>query len=161
MIYLGLAKRFWPFILAAVLFGAGYGYGHHSAVVAGKAKLDALQRDYDTFKIEVAAQGEAAQKAAEAAEKAYQVNKEKADNDYQNRINGLTADVERLRRKDSANRNALLGPSPSSSDPETAKILRAQYEQAHRRLVDGLRSIGLESDEGIAALDSVKDWTNR
>ncbi len=161
MIYLELAKRFWPFILAIVLFGTGYGYGHHNDHKAMQAKQDALQQEFSVFKADVQAQAIIAQKASDETKAKQEKEKQDADQDYNVRIAALNADVARLRLKDNSHSNVLPAPSPTTSNPSGANLQRAEYESAHRILVDGLRSVGLESDQGIEGLNSVKVFAQK
>ncbi len=161
MIYLELAKRFWPFILAAILFGTGYGYGHHADHKSMELKLEAAKKEFAEFKAIIAAQGEVAQKLSDARVEYEKTSKAKADQDYNVRIAALNADVARLRKQDRDRSNVLPAPSPTTSNPSGANLQRAEYESAHRILVDGLRQLGLESDQGIEGLNSVKEFAQK
>lgn len=156
--YWELIRRLWPLAFGLALFASGYLVGYRHDHKAMQAKLDALQTDYDHFQTEVRVQGEIAQKAADETRLKDRKAKEDSDNALKTDIDRLTAERDRLRDKDRRRPNILPAPTASASDPAYAKINRSEYELAYRHLVDGLRAVGSESSEGIAGLDSARDW---
>ena len=161
MIYWELLKKFWPFALALVLFAGGYGYGHHNDHKAMQAKLDALQHDYDQFQAEVQAKGEAAQKAADEANKANQLAKEKADNDYQTALARLSDDNRKLRDKERARGSYVPEAAPTSRKPDQACFDRAQLESAIGQLVAGFQAIADQGSEDRLELNNARIWAQK
>lgn len=85
-------------------------------------------------------------------------DKETADANYRSRIATLNARVKRLR---DASTSFVPPAAPGARDPSLACFDRGELERASGTLASEIQRIAQEGDEGIAALDSVKEWAAR
>lgn len=142
-------------LLAA--FVAGLASGAGPAWYVQGLRLDALQSKYDGFVSTTKAQGEAAQREADAKAKADRQLKESSDREYQTAIAGLRADVERMR-----NARARAGYVPAapagSRSPGLACFDRADLEGALRRLDAGISGLIGEGDADAIGLNVGRRW---
>lgn len=99
----------------------------------------------------------AEQQAIQNAKQAYRdlKNKERADENYERRINRLRADVKRLRDSSAS----LLPPAPSGSpSPERACFDRTQLDAALRKFAGGASELVGEGAAAVEGLDVAKEW---
>lgn len=126
-------------------------------VTAAKSERDKVQSTFDGFVSTTKAQGEAAQKEADAKAKADRQLKESSDREYQTAIAGLRADVERMR-----NARARAGYVPAapagSRSPGLACFDRADLEGALRRLDAGISGLIGEGDADAVGLNVGRRW---
>lgn len=136
-----------------------------AAFVAGLAwyvqglRLDALQSKYDGFVNTTKAQGEAAQREAEAKAKADRQLKESSDHEYETTIASLRADVKRMR--DDRARASFVPAAPAGSrSVDLACFDRAELEQALQRFDDGISGLIAEGDAGAVGLNVARSWAS-
>lgn len=142
----------WIAVGAAVLI-AGLGI----AVKVQTSRLDAVKQEYATFKAEVKAAGEAAQKLADARTAADKLNKEKTDAKHKKAVADLAATVKRL-HDERANSNLLPAAAPGSRSPEIAAFDRTQLERALSGFVEGTANLITEGSQAVIDLNAAKEW---
>jgi hypothetical protein len=99
----------------------------------------------------------AEQQAVENAKQAFRdlKNKERADEEYERRINRLRADVKRLRDASSS----LLPPAPAGTpSPERACFDRADLDRALSDFARGAADLVGEGAAAVEGLDTAKGW---
>ncbi len=124
---------------------------------SAKSETKAVKADAKAFKDATEAEGKAAKKAADAKKLEDERKKKESDEEYENRISGLTADVKRLRN---ARSSSSFVPSTASAtgSPDTACFDRAQLERALRELDSGLQGLVDEGSKDAIGLDVAKKW---
>ena len=142
-------------LLAA--FVAGLASGAAPAWYVQGLRLDALQSKHDGFVATTKAQGEAAQREADAKAKADRQLKESSDREYQTAIAGLRADVERMRNTRSRAGYVPAAPAGSRS-PSLACFDRADLEGALRRFDEEVTGLFAESDADAVGLNVARSW---
>ena len=143
--------------LALGAFALGLASGGGVAWKVQGWRLDSVQAKFDGFVATTKAEGEAAQKLADAQAAEDKRNKEKSDADYQNAIFGLRDDVKRLRDARASSGYVPAAPAGSRS-PGLACFDRADLEQALRRLDDGVSSLVAEGDADAVGLNVARSW---
>ena len=147
-----LSPSLWMAVGAAVLIAALSG-----AVYVQTNRLDAVRTEYATFKAEVKATGEAAQKLADARTTADKLNKEKTDAKHKRAVADLSATVERLRNERAGSH--IVPPAPAGSrSPEIAAFERTQLDGALSSFVEGTANLVAEGNQATLDLDTVKAW---
>jgi hypothetical protein len=137
----------------ALLFGTVY----ISGCVHGEKEATAA---LETFKAQVAAEGRAAQAAADATKAKDIARKEASDASYRKALVVLGADIERMRRA-RASANPVPATPPDSKCPDGwACFDRAELESAIRRLDAGVSGIVAEGDSVRLRLDTAIRWAN-
>lgn len=144
----------------ATLFALGLAFGGSGAWWVQGLRLDAVQAEYDGFVAATKAQGEAANKLADATAAEDKRKKESSDHEYQTTIASLRADVKRMR--DDRARSRFVPAAPASSrNPGIACFDRAELEQAIRRLDSGVSGLIAEGDAGAVGLNVARGWASR
>lgn len=153
----GVPPWVWKLLGAALVVLGIFGYGAHWQGARDDAKIAAKQAELDTFKATVAAQGKAAQLAADNQKAADLAEKEKADAAHQTAVAALNADIARLRLDSSAGRTVPTAPA-DSRNPQLACFDRALLGDA----VDGfIGDVSRQVASGAAAtldLDNARAW---
>ena len=122
-------------------------------------RLAAVQSAFDGFVSTTKAQGEAAQKEADAKAKADRQLKESSDREYQATIAALRTDVKRMR--DERARASFVPATPADSrSPGLACFDRADLEQALRRLDSGISGLIEEGDADAVGLNVARSWAS-
>lgn len=145
--------------LAMAAFVAGVASGAGPVWYAQGLRLAAVQSAFDGFVSTTKAQGEAAQKEAEAKAKADRQLKESSDREYQTAIAGLRADVERM-RNDRARAGYVPAAPAGSRSPGLACFDRADLEGALRRLDAGISGLIEEGDADAVGLNAGRRWAS-
>lgn len=145
-----------PWALAA-LFALGLAFGGSGAWWVQGQRLAATQARFDGFVGTVKAEGEAAQREAEAKAKADRQLKESSDREYQTTIASLRADVKRMR--DDRARASFVPAAPADSrSPGLACFDRADLDGALRRLDAGISGLIGEGDADAVGLNVGRRW---
>jgi len=137
--------------VAALVVGLGV------AVKVQTSRLDAAKTEYATFKAEVKATGEAAQKLADAQKAADKVKKENTDAKHKRAVADLSADLARL-RDERANSHLLPPAAPNSRSPEIAAFDRAELARAIRDFDSEVQGLVIEGAKATVDLDAAKIW---
>ena len=137
--------------VAALVVGLGV------AVKVQTSRLDAAKTEYATFKAEVKATGEAAQKLADAQKAADKVKKENTDAKHKRAVADLSADLARL-RDERANSHLLPPAAPNSRSPEIAAFDRPLLERALSGFVEGTANLIAEGSAATVDLNAAKEW---
>ena len=138
--------------LAALLAFAGMAV----ALKVQSSRLDACKQEFATFKADVQAKGEAAQREAAVKNAENAKRKEKSD-DERKRLLTINADLaDRLR--DNASRSSLPETTGTAGIPETACFRRADLDAAIRKFTAGTAGIAASGDAAIADLDNARRW---
>ena len=140
-----------------VEFTIGFVIGAACIWCVQERRFDALQSRFDGFVQTVKAEGEAAQKLADAKAKEDQQIKDAADHEYKTNLSALLADNKRLRNARSSSHIVPSAPSGSRS-PNLACFDRAELEQALQRFDAGTSGLVDEGDKNTLALSVAKDW---
>ena len=143
-----------PWALAA-LFALGLAFGGSGAWWVQGRRLDAVQ----AFVATVKAEGEAAQKLADAKAAEDKRKKESSDHEYQTTIASLRADVKRMRDDRARSRFVPAAPAGSRS-VGLACFDRAELEQALQRFDDGISGLIAEGDAGAVGLNVARSWAS-
>lgn len=145
---------FLPFLLAnwqllalgIVVLSAFLYYKHcefikneHSALV-NNLKVAAIEND----------------KKVKAAIEQSRKEKERADESHKRTVARLNRDVKRLR--DNPPSSFLPAPAAGSASPDRACISRSESDRAFRDFREGVLGLLAEGDQGIAGLDTAKEW---
>ncbi len=139
----------------AFLFGLLSGGG-----VAWKVqgwRLASVQAQYDGFKSTVAAEGEAAKRAADKQILEDKRKKENADHEYEITIAGLNDRVKRLRDARSGSGTVPAAPA-GSVRTDLACFDRAELERTLRNLDEGIQRIVDEGSAETVALNVARRW---
>jgi hypothetical protein len=127
----------------------------HSA----QTNLAAEQLAFKTFKRQVAALGELAQRDAAVHAAADRLLKEQADVEHNKVVLKLSADIKRLRDERDGARGSIVPAAPASAGrPDLACFDRGTLESAFRGFIAEARGL---ADEGTAAtvdLNTAKQW---
>lgn len=124
-----------------------------------EAKYGALDKSFTVFQNSVTLQGQKSRTAAAERTLAEHKTKEKADARNARMHANNRAVIERLRRERDSASGGGVPPAPASSPrPDLACFDRAQYIDAYRRLVEGLRGLADESTAATVDLDTAKAW---
>lgn len=143
--------------LALGAFALGLASGAGGAWTVQGWRLDAVQAKFDGFVATTKAEGEAAEKLADATAAEDKRKKESSDHEYQSRIASLTADNQRLR--DARARSGYVPAAPAGSrSPGLACFDRAELEQALRRLDVEVSGIIAEGDADAVGLNAAREW---
>lgn len=143
--------------LALGAFCFGVASGGSGAWWLQGLRLNAVQAKFDGFVATVKAQGEAAQKIADAKVAEDKRKKESSDHEYQITIAGLAADVKRLR--DARARSGYLSPAgPGARRPELACFDRAELERTLQQFDNGLSGLVAEGDAAAVGLNTARRW---
>ena len=141
-----------PWALAAA-FVIGLSSGAGGAWWVQGLRLDALQAFVATTK----AQGEAANKLAEATAAEDKRKKESSDHEYETTIASLRTDVKRMRDDRARSRFVPAAPAGSRS-VGLACFDRAELEQALRRLDAGVSGLVEQGDADAVGLNVARSW---
>ena len=140
---------------AAFLIGLSSGAG--GAWWVQGLRLDAVQAKYDGFVATTKAEGEAAQKLADAKAAEDKRKKESSDHEYETTIASLRADVKRMR--DDRTRGSFVPAAPAGSrNLGVACFDRAELEQAIRRLDAGVSGLVEQGDADAVGLNTARAW---
>ena len=143
-----------PWALAA-LFALGLAFGGSGAWWVQGQRLDAVQAFVATTK----AEGDAAQKLAEAKAAEDKRKKESSDHEYETTIASLRTDVKRMR--DDRARSRFVPAAPAGSRRvDLACFDRAELEQALQRFDDGISGLIAEGDAGTVGLNVARSWAS-
>lgn len=129
------------------------------AVKVQTQRLEAVKKEYATFKGGAAALGEQA-KAAAARQALHDLkNKERTDDENARRIADFRAAIAQLRdERDRARGGFVSAATSCPASPDAAAEFRAEYQRAYGALVAGLRGLGDEGSKAVIDLDSAKAW---
>ena len=142
-------------LAAAFLIGLSSGAG--GAWWVQGLRLDAVQAKYDGFVATTKAEGEAAQKLADAKAAEDKRKKESSDHEYETTIASLRADVKRMR--DDRTRGSFVPAAPAGSrNLGVACFDRAELEQAIRRLDAGVSGLVEQGDADAVGLNTARAW---
>ena len=122
-----------------------------------EARLNALQAQFNAFVDTAKAEGEAAQKIADAQAKRNQQAKEDSDLEYQSQIDALRADADRMRAERS-NRHILPANAAGSGSADAICFSRPKLEQALQRLDDGVSRLVKGCDVDAEGLNVARTW---
>ena len=147
-----LSPSLWLAVGAAVLI-AGLGI----AVKVQTSRLDAVKTEYATFKAEVKATGEAAQKVADAQKAADKAKKENTDAKHKKTVADLADTVKRL-HDERANTDIVPPAAPGSRSPEVAAFDRTQLNGALSSFVEGAANLVTEGSQAVIDLNAAKEW---
>ena len=143
--------------LLLVAFVAGLASGAAPAWYVQGLRVTAAKSEFAAFVSITKAQGEAAQREADAKAKADRQLKESSDREYQTAIAGLRADVERMRNARARASYVPAAPAGSRS-PGLACFDRADLEGALRRLDAGISGLIGEGDTDAVGLNVGRRW---
>ncbi|MDR3414230.1 MAG: hypothetical protein P4L87_25260 [Formivibrio sp.] len=150
-----------PMILLWIAIGAfalGLATGGGGAWWIQGLRLGAVKAEYAGFVATTKAQGEAAQKLADAERKRNKQLKDDSDATYQTTIDQLKSDAQRLRNARASSRY-VPAASPTSSRPDLACFDRADLERSIQQLDAEVQSLIDYGDEGIAGLNIGRKWS--
>ena len=149
-----LSPTLWMAVGAALLI-AGLGI----VVKVQTSRLEAVTAEYTTFKADVKAMGELAQKVADAQKAVDKSKKEKADANNAKTVAALADTIKRLR--DERTSSSLLPPaSPDSRNPEVVSFDRTQLDGALSGFVEGAANLIVEGSKAVVDLNTAKQWAN-
>ena len=143
--------------LALAAFAVGLVSGAGPAWYVQGLRVTAAKSEFAAFVSITKAQGEAAQREADAKAKADRQLKESSDHEYETRIASLTADVKRMRDDRARSRFVPAAPANSRS-PGLACFDRADLDGALRRLDAGISGLIEEGDAGAVGLNAGRRW---
>jgi len=147
-----LSPSLWLAVGAAVLIAALSG-----AVYVQTSRLEAVKQEYATFKAEVKATGEAAQKVADAQKAADKAKKENTDAKHKKAVADLADTIKRLR--DSRPSGDLVPAAPANSrSPEVAAFDRAELSRAVRTFDTEVQGLIDEGAKATVDLNAAKEW---
>jgi len=147
-----LSPTLWIYIGVAVVIAA-----LGTAVKVQTSRLDAVKTEYATFKAEVKATGEAAQKLADAQAAADKAKKENIDAKHKKTVADLADTIKRLR--DSRPSGDLVPAAPANSrSPEVAAFDRAELSRAVRIFDTEVQGLIDEGAKATVDLNAAKEW---
>jgi hypothetical protein len=127
---------------------------------SAKSETKAVKADAKAFKDATEAEGKAAKKVADAKKLEDERKKKESDDEYENRISGLTADVKRLRNTRSSG-SFVPSAASTTGSPDTACFDRPQLERAIRNFDSGLQGLVDEGSKSSIGLDVAKQWATK
>ncbi len=150
----------WRFWVIVTLAGAiGFGWVQTKRLGWCQANQEALQTEFDTFKAQVAAQGEIAQQKANQQAAADKLRKEREDANHKATVALLNQRISSLRHDaDSSGRYLLPAAAAGSNRPDLACFDRADFERASRGVLGELRAIADQGDAATVGLDAARAW---
>ena len=121
------------------------------------SRLEAVRNEYEAFKAQVRANGEAAERAAKAKEASDKAIKEKIDNET-SQLRTTAANLARQLR-DSRSASGYLPPaSATSASPDAITFDRAKLERTIQQLDDGVSQIVARGDQAVVDLNLSLKW---
>lgn len=142
-------------VIAAFVIGLGSG-GSAAWWIQG-LRLDAVQAEYDGFVATTKAQGEAAQKLADATAAEDKRKKESSDHEYQTTIASLRADVKRM-RDDRAGSRFLPAAPAGSRRVDLACFDRAELERTIRDFDTAIQGLVDQGSADAVGLNVARSW---
>jgi DNA-binding helix-hairpin-helix protein with protein kinase domain len=139
-------------VLAALLAFSGMAV----ALKVQSSRLEACKQEFATFKADVQAKGEAAQREAAVKNAENAKRKEKSDAERKRLIAANTNLADRLR--DNAARSSLPEISGTAGVAETACFRRTDLDAAIRKFTAGTAGIAAAGDAALADLDNARRW---
>ena len=121
------------------------------------SRLEAVRNEYEAFKAQVRANGEAAEKAAKAKEAADKALKERIDNET-NKLRTTAVNLSRQLRDSRAASGYLPPASATSASPDAITFDRAKLERAIQQLDDGVSQIVARGDQAVIDLNLSLKW---
>jgi Tfp pilus assembly protein PilX len=139
-------------VLAALLAFSGMAV----ALKVQSSRLEACKQEFATFKADVQAKGEAAQREASVKNAENAKRKEKSDAERKRLIAANNGLADRLR--DNSNASSLPPTSGTAGIPETACFRRADLDAAIRKFTAGTAGIVTAGDAAVTDLDNARRW---
>ena len=121
------------------------------------SRLEAVKQEYEGFKAQVKANGEAAEKAAKAKEASDKAIKEKIDNET-SQLRTTAANLARQLRDNRAASSFLPATGSPSGSPQSITFDRAKLERAIQQLDDGVSQIVARGDQAVVDLNLSLKW---
>lgn len=149
-----LPGSWWIYI---AIFVAGLGVGGTVSWEIQGYRLDKVTTEYATFKAQVAALGEKAEKEKKEIEDQYQKILREKDLETNNDIAHLRADNERL-FKERAGRGYVPAVAAGSKRPDLACFDRTEFADAVRWLDEAISKLIEEGATSNIRLHVVQDW---
>ena len=122
-------------------------------------RLDAVQAKYDGFVATTKAEGEAAQKLADAKAAEDKRKKESSDHEYETTIASLRADVKRMRDDRARSRFVPAAPAGSRS-VGLACFDRADLERTLQQFDEAVTGLIAEGDADAVGLNVARSWAS-
>ena len=121
------------------------------------SRLEAVRNEYEAFKAQVRANGEAAERAAKAKEASDKAIKEKIDNET-SQLRTTAANLARQLR-DSRSASGYLPPaSATSASPDAITFDRAKLERTIQQLDEGVSGLIARGDQAVIDLNLSLKW---
>ena len=152
--------RVWEILAVLIALAAFGGWMYYKGGVGPRAELATVKAQFEAFVGQTKALGDAAQKAADARQKADKLAKEKADHENA-RIAADNASVIAKLRHDLSTRTSgnYVPPAPASSpNPALACFDRPALESAIRTLIGDVRGLVDEGTTATIDLNTTKAW---
>lgn len=152
-----------PMLLVWIALGAfvaGALTGGGAAWTVQGWRLDAVKAEFKGFVDTTRAQGEAAQKLSDATKAADKKRKEHADVENKRTLDGLRADVKRLRDA-RAGGGFVPAAAPGTHRPDLACFDRTELERAIRDLDHAVQGLVDEGSEAAVNLDTARIWAQQ
>ena len=121
-----------------------------------KSRYEAVKQEFATFKADVKAKGEAAQRESARIDSENAKRKEKSDAERKRLIIANNGLADRLR--DNAARSSLPETAGNTGIPETACFKRADLDAAIQRFTTGIAGIVTQGDAAVTDLDNARRW---
>ena len=145
--------------LALAAFVAGLVSGAGPVWYVQGLRLDAVQSAFDGFVSTTKAQGEAAQREADAKTKADRQLKESSDHEYQTTIASLRADVKRMRDARAGSRFVPAAPA-GSRRVDLACFDRAELERTIRDFDTAIQGLVDQGSADAVGLNVARSWAS-
>ena len=143
--------------LALAAFAVGLVSGAGPAWYVQGLRVTAAKSEFAAFVSITKAQGEAAQREADAKAKADRQLKESSDREYQTAIAGLRADVERMRNARARSRFVPAAPAGSRS-VDLACFDRAELERTLRDFDTAIQGLVDQGSADAVGLNVARRW---
>ena len=143
--------------LALAAFAVGLVSGAGPAWYVQGLRVTAAKSEFAAFVSITKAQGEAAQREADAKAKADRQLKESSDHEYETRIASLTADVKRMRDDRARSRFVPAAPAGSRS-VDLACFDRAELERTLRDFDTAIQGLVDQGSADAVGLNVARRW---
>ncbi len=145
-------------LLGWVAVAAGVAFvGLSIALKVQSSRLESCKTEAATFKAQVKANGEAAQKAADAKIAADKANKQRTDNET-TKLRAANASLARQLRDSRAASSFLPAAGSPAGRPDAITFDRAKLERAIQSLDEGVSGIVARGDQAVIDLNLSLKW---
>jgi hypothetical protein len=149
------------FMLYAAIGGVAVLGAMSVALMIQSNRLETCKKDFEGFKLQTKAIGEAADIANRKKEWQDVKRKEKTDADHKRDVTNLNARIKRM-RDDASTRSSLVPKaSPASRSPQTACFDRSKLDSALRGFTQGVEGIVAEGERTAVEINLARAWAQR